>query len=86
MTQETVKGLAKVLAHKDSIYLIGRKRSHSIALESALKIKELTYIHAESICAGELKHGVIALINSNPRSDLDRTPFIIFALENDQIH
>lgn len=37
-----------------------------MAMEMALKIKELTYIHAEAICAGELKHGIIALINSNP--------------------
>ncbi len=38
-------------------------------MESSLKIKELTYIHAEAICAGELKHGVIALINSSPAND-----------------
>lgn len=50
-----------------------------MALEIALKIKELTYIHAEAICSGELKHGVIALINSNPKVELEKTSFIVLA-------
>lgn len=74
------------MSKQESIYIIGRKRSHTIALEASLKIKELTYIHAEAICAGELKHGVIALINSNPQNDTERTSFIVFALENDSLH
>ena len=54
-------------------------------MEMALKIKELTYIHAEAICAGELKHGIIALINSNPESEEQRTNFIILAIDNDSL-
>lgn len=51
-------------------------------MEMALKIKELTYIHAEAICAGELKHGIIALINSNPLHENLWTNFIVLAVDN----
>jgi glutamine---fructose-6-phosphate transaminase (isomerizing) len=46
------------------LYVLGRGISHSIALETALKIKEVSYLHAEGFAGGELKHGVIALIES----------------------
>ena len=45
------------------IYVLGRSIHYPIALEGALKIKELSYIHAEGIAAGELKHGPLALID-----------------------
>ncbi len=54
-------------------------------MEIALKIKELTYIHAEAICSGELKHGIIALINSNPIEEKERTNFIVLAIDNEHI-
>lgn len=54
--------LAKILVKKEHVYIIGRGISYPIALETALKIKEASYIHAEGFAAGELKHGVIALI------------------------
>ncbi len=59
---EKIKKLAKELKDKKHIYVIGRGLSYPIALETALKIKESTYIHAEGFAGGELKHGAIALI------------------------
>lgn len=59
--------------------------TYAIGLEIALKIKELTYIHAEAICSGELKHGVIALINSNPKNESERTNFIVLSINNSSL-
>lgn len=55
--------LSKLIASSSSLLYIGRGVSYPIALEGALKIKELSYIHAEAIAAGELKHGSIALVD-----------------------
>jgi glucosamine--fructose-6-phosphate aminotransferase (isomerizing) len=49
----------------NDIYILGRSIHYPIALEGALKIKEIAYIHAEGIAAGELKHGPLALIDKN---------------------
>lgn len=49
----------------NDIYILGRSMHYPIALEGALKIKEIAYIHAEGIAAGELKHGPLALIDKN---------------------
>ncbi len=49
----------------NSIYLLGRSMHYPIALEGALKLKELAYIHAEGLAAGELKHGPLALMDKN---------------------
>ncbi|MSO54209.1 MAG: glutamine--fructose-6-phosphate transaminase (isomerizing) [Rhodospirillales bacterium] len=54
----------KVAKARDVLYL-GRGTSYAIALEGALKLKEISYIHAEGYAAGEMKHGPIALIDSN---------------------
>jgi len=58
-----IQELAKLLAHKEHIYIIGKGFNYPTALEAALKIKEVSYIHAEGFASGELKHGVIALID-----------------------
>lgn len=63
--QSKIKNLVKFLVQNEHIYIIGRGASYPIALETALKIKEASYIHAEGFAAGELKHGVIALIEKN---------------------
>jgi glucosamine--fructose-6-phosphate aminotransferase (isomerizing) len=60
MIQDLVSSLDKNI--KD-IYILGRSIHYPIALEGALKIKELAYIHAEGLAAGELKHGPLALID-----------------------
>jgi glutamine---fructose-6-phosphate transaminase (isomerizing) len=57
-----VKKVAKRIAKKKDIYLIGKSILYPVALEVALKIKEVSYIHAEGFSSGELKHGPIALI------------------------
>lgn len=67
-----VKKLAKKIKNRTDIYIIGRGLNYPTALEAALKIKEVSYIHAEGFAGGELKHGVIALIEKG-------TPCIVFA-------
>ena len=57
--------LAQNLAHSRDVLYVGRGTSFPIALEGALKLKEISYIHAEGYAAGELKHGPIALIDEN---------------------
>src|SRR5665811_2270724 len=59
---EPVRELARELVNSKSILFLGRHVGHPVALEGALKLKELAYIHAEGFAAGELKHGPIALI------------------------
>lgn len=66
-----IKGLAKLLSTEQHIFVVGRGVSYPVALETALKIKEISYIHAEAIQGGELKHGTLALIEKG-------TPFIVY--------
>ena len=75
------EALAHCLSKARDVLYLGRGLSYPIALEGALKLKEISYIHAEGYAAGELKHGPIALIDENmpviviaPRDDLfDKT-------------
>jgi len=60
-----IQELAKILKDVSDIYVLGRGIHFPIAKEAALKLKELTYIHAEGIPAGELKHGPLALMDEN---------------------
>ena len=57
--------IANEIKCEESIYFIGRGIDYILAMEGALKLKEVSYIHCESIPAGELKHGSLALINNN---------------------
>ena len=61
----SIPKLAKKYHTADSMFFIGRNTDYAIALEGALKMKEISYIHAESYAAGELKHGTIALIEEH---------------------
>lgn len=61
-TVEGVRELARELVNSNSVLFIGRHVGYPVALEGALKLKELAYMHAEGFAAGELKHGPIALI------------------------
>ena len=54
------------MADTRSVLFLGRHVGYPVALEGALKLKELAYIHAEGFAAGELKHGPIALIDAGP--------------------
>lgn len=73
-----IKKVAKLLKNKEHIYVLGRGLSFATALEATLKLKEATYIHAEGFAGGELKHGVIALIEKG-------TPCVVFA-PNDETY
>ncbi|MEM6384417.1 MAG: glutamine--fructose-6-phosphate transaminase (isomerizing) [Pseudomonadota bacterium] len=55
----------EVLLHADNALFLGRGTNYALALEGALKLKEISYIHAEGYAAGELKHGPIALIDKD---------------------
>ena len=61
-TADPVRALARELADARSVLFLGRHVGYPVALEGALKLKELAYMHAEGFPAGELKHGPIALI------------------------
>lgn len=75
---EKIKSLAKKINSKEHLYVIGRGLSYPVALEATLKLKEASYAHAEAFPGGELKHGVIALIEKG-------TPVIVFA-PNDETY
>lgn len=63
---EPIKQLcAKFLQNQKSLLLLGRGSQYSTALEGALKIKEISYLHCEAVMSGELKHGVLALVDEN---------------------
>ncbi|MFE7411987.1 glutamine--fructose-6-phosphate transaminase (isomerizing) [Streptomyces laurentii] len=64
-TMEPVRALARSLAGQDTVLFLGRHVGHPVALEGALKLKELAYMHAEGFAAGELKHGPIALVEQD---------------------
>lgn len=70
VSTKKIKILAKKISNRKNLFVLGRGQSFPAALEIALKIKEVSYLHAEGFPAGELKHGPIALIEK-------RTPCII---------
>lgn len=75
---EKIKKITENLKTKEHVYIIGRGISYTAALEATLKVKEATCIHAEAFPGGELKHGVIALIEKG-------SPCIVFA-PNDETY
>ncbi len=72
-----IKELARRIKNKEHLFTIGRGLEYPTAMEAALKIKEVSYIHAEAFPGGELKHGTIALIEKN-------TPCIVFVSEKNK--
>ncbi|WP_375401291.1 glutamine--fructose-6-phosphate transaminase (isomerizing) [uncultured Amnibacterium sp.] len=62
-----IRDLARAMSDTRSVLFLGRHAGYPVALEGALKLKELAYIHAEGFAAGELKHGPIALIEPGQR-------------------
>jgi glucosamine--fructose-6-phosphate aminotransferase (isomerizing) len=75
--EEAIKQIAQGFADKESALFLGRGTMYPIAMEGALKLKEISYIHAEAYPAGELKHGPLALIDEHipvvaiaPKDDL----------------
>ena len=70
--EDQVKQISKLIYKKKDIYFIGRGLDYALAAEGALKLKEISYLHAEALAAGELKHGTLALIEGG-------TPVIVTA-------
>lgn len=64
-SQPVIEKMAEGMKEVNDIYLLGRSIHYPIALEGALKLKELSYVHAEGVAAGELKHGPLALMEKN---------------------
>ena len=64
LLDDSIKELAQLYKDKNHALFLGRGSHHPIAMEGALKLKEISYIHAEAYAAGELKHGPIALVDS----------------------
>ena len=64
-SSKNIVKIAEQIKHIGNIYVLGRGLPFPIALEAALKLKELVYVHAEGIPAGELKHGPLALMDEN---------------------
>ncbi|WP_425619679.1 glutamine--fructose-6-phosphate transaminase (isomerizing) [Buchnera aphidicola] len=62
---QDIKNIAQNLSNKNNILFLGRGDQYPIAIEGALKLKEISYIHAEAYASGELKHGPLALIDEN---------------------
>ena len=75
---EEIKTLAEEISKREHIYILGRGLSYATAMEATLKIKETSYVHAEGFAGGELKHGVMALVEKG-------TPCIIYA-PNDETY
>lgn len=71
-----IQAIAQSIAAREHLFVLGRGPSHPLALETALKIKEVSYVHAEGFAGGELKHGVMALIEPG-------TPCIVLAPQDD---
>tara|TARA_Y200000002_G_scaffold102827_1_gene83491 strand:+ start:620 stop:2347 length:1728 start_codon:yes stop_codon:yes gene_type:complete len=65
LEQKTIDQFAKTISKYENALFIGRLSGYPLAMEAALKLKEITYIHAEAYPAGELKHGPIALIDES---------------------
>lgn len=59
----SIKKLAKKYSQRKNFFFLGRKYNYPVALEGAIKLKEISYIHAEGLATGELKHGPIAMID-----------------------
>ena len=72
--EEYIKEVAKTVVSSEHAFYLGRGIDYSLAMEGSLKLKEISYIHAEAFAAGELKHGTIALIEKG-------TPVIAIATQ-----
>ncbi|KUO53407.1 MAG: glutamine--fructose-6-phosphate aminotransferase [Desulfitibacter sp. BRH_c19] len=73
--EDAIKEWAKEISNWDDVYFLGRGIDYNVAQEGQLKLKEISYIHAEALAAGEMKHGTIALIE-------DGTPVVALATQN----
>lgn len=75
-SNEEIQALAKTLKRDAKVFILGREFGYALALEAALKLKEIPYVPAEAIAAGELKHGPLALVDKKTR--------LLFLVPNDE--
>lgn len=78
LLNEAIRSLAESLKTENSLLMFGRGRNYATAVEAALKVKEVSYMHSEGINAGEMKHGPLALVD-------EHMPIIVVATK-DEMH
>ena len=81
-TRSQCKDIAQKLVEKEHLFVLGKGFAEAVALEGALKIKEICYLHAEGYSGGALKHGPFALIEGES-GKFGRTPIIMLILDDE---
>lgn len=85
-TRDQCKKVAARLNGKDHCFVLGKGYGEPVAMEGALKIKEMCYLHAEGYSGGALKHGPFALIESDENGKQGATPIIMLVFDDDHAH
>mmetsp|Transcript_19376 Transcript_19376/g.39586 ORF Transcript_19376/g.39586 Transcript_19376/m.39586 type:complete len:700 (-) Transcript_19376:559-2658(-) len=85
-TRDKCKKIAERLNGKDHCFVLGKGYGEPVAMEGALKIKEMCYLHAEGYSGGALKHGPFALIESDENGKQGATPIIMLIFDDDHAH
>jgi len=85
-TRDKCKKIAERLNGKDHCFVLGKGYGEPVAMEGALKIKEMCYLHAEGYSGGALKHGPFALIESDENGKSGATPIIMLIFDDDHAH
>jgi glucosamine--fructose-6-phosphate aminotransferase (isomerizing) len=84
--REQCKSVAERLNGKDHCFILGKGYGEAVAMEGALKIKEMCYLHAEGYSGGALKHGPFALIENDANGKQGATPIIMLILNDQHAH
>ena len=85
-TREKCKKIAERLNGKEHCFVLGKGYGEPVAMEGALKIKEMCYLHAEGYSGGALKHGPFALIEDDNNGKCGATPIIMLIFDDDHAH
>jgi len=85
-TRDQCKEIAERLNGKDHCFVLGKGYGEPVAMEGALKIKEMCYLHAEGYSGGALKHGPFALIESDENGKKGATPIIMLIFDDEHAH
>jgi len=85
-TRDKCKAIAERLNGKEHCFVLGKGYGEPVAMEGALKIKEMCYLHAEGYSGGALKHGPFALIESDENGKCGATPIIMLIFDDDHAH
>jgi glucosamine--fructose-6-phosphate aminotransferase (isomerizing) len=85
-TRDACKKVAERLDSKEHCFILGKGYGEPVAMEGALKIKEMCYLHAEGYSGGALKHGPFALIENDESGKFGATPIILLILDDEHAH